>query len=489
MSSNLGRSLEGASLAPQSPLDMSRVWNGARKRARMMRAIAVLSTMAIVAGGVAAYSAMDKTGTPVPPTTRHEDEASFGRYFFRASGDGMKADGVLEVDVAPASICYQGTTSGVVASHLVGLPDVDVAFPHPAPVLAIFFEPGNEDGASEPPGSVPLCLRGGQLGEMESQLQALIDDPRLFKIDFHGPDETTPTLEAELVPQGTEPPKDDEECDSLPVQPTYLPWLEQGERVPLPRESYDAEIDRFSLGWDDPRSDGDGVGLSIYPLPGQESGGEPTNAYVQGVEGRLYRGEGGSISVAWSLDARCNFLELVYVNPELTKGQIETELIRTAKSLEEPESGREKPAYEPPRFRPLQGWFAASAGDAEGGTPIGWVSTFDFGKQLHPRELPNLGPSDIALHAQLVTPSDYINYPLSSFPRRALPLELEDAEIHNSYLEQWNEDIPVRVLNAHVDGHRLMVRIYFGTPDPSNKMLQQAESQLQELQLPPGWEP
>ena len=312
-----------------------------KKRRRFTASVAaVLSSVVILAGVAGAYSILDSSPPAPPPASGDQNDANVGRYFFRASGDGMKTHGVLEVKASPASICYQGTTRGVVASHLVGLPDENSGFPHPAPVLITFFEPGNEDGATEPPGSEPLCLRGEELGEMESQLQALIDDPRLFKIDFHGPDETTATLEADLVPQGTE---SEETCGSPPVRPTYLPWLNQGDSVPPPRESYDAEIDRFSLGWDHPRSDGDRVGLSIYPLPNRESGGEGTNAYVLGVEGRLYRGEGESLTIAWDLDQRCNFLELVYANSELTTGQIETELIRTARSLEVPLSRDETP--------------------------------------------------------------------------------------------------------------------------------------------------
>lgn len=173
----------------------------AKSRRRLTVGLASLSLLLVVGGiSFAASSLVNGKATDLPITSG-EEESTSARYFFRANGDGMEAHGVLEVHTEPRSICYEGTTREVAASHLVGLPDEDSDFPHPAPVLATFFEPGNENGATEPPGSKPICLRGEELGEMETQLQALIDDPHLFKIDFHGPDETTPTLEAELVPQ------------------------------------------------------------------------------------------------------------------------------------------------------------------------------------------------------------------------------------------------------------------------------------------------
>lgn len=132
------------------------------------------------------------------------------------------------------------------------------------------------------------------------------------------------------------------QCDDTPVQPTYLPWLEGGEDVPPARETYDESIDRFQQSWQDPRFEPGkgGIALTIYPVErdtGEEvsHGGGNSGVVVEGAEGRIHHGEGGSVSMSWTLGSRrCNFLELLIANPKLGQQGLEKDLLRVARSLE-----------------------------------------------------------------------------------------------------------------------------------------------------------
>jgi hypothetical protein len=441
---SLRRTLESLAAEVGERPDAERaVLSRARSRRRFTLGVASLSCLLVVGGiSLAASSLVKGQGTGLPITSS-EEETTFARYFFRANGAGMDAHGVLEVDADPGSICYEGTTSGVAASHLVGLPDENSEFPHLAPVLATFFEPGSENGASEPPGSGAICLRNEEMGEMEAQLQTLIDEPHLFKIDFHGPDETTPTLEAELVPQGSEPQE---------VERTGSPCAEivgtTNDDVLI--KEHEAELERG----DCPEGQ-----FLAPPSP------QPTGQTIR-LCAVLHRPDGTPIAPSAGEQGEC------------AEGQ--TEL--TAEVDNEGSS-----RYAPPRFRPLKGWLTSRWAAEEGGSPQAWASTRDFGNRITYEKLPEMREDDIAIHVQLVTPSDYVNYPLRHFPERKLPLRLGDAEIQESFSMQWDKDIPARYLSAYTRGHRLMVWIYFGTPDPTPEMLGQAQAQLERLKLPPAW--
>jgi hypothetical protein len=127
------------------------------------------------------------------------------------------------------------------------------------------------------------------------------------------------------------------QCQEPPARPRYLPWLPNadGDEIPPPRDSYDPELDRYQQSWADPRfppGEG-GVGLAIYPLPRGTDGGVRTGIILHDVEGRLHRGEGGSVSVSWDLDQPCNFFELTLNNPDADAETLERELLRVARSL------------------------------------------------------------------------------------------------------------------------------------------------------------
>lgn len=128
---------------------------------------------------------------------------------------------------------------------------------------------------------------------------------------------------------------DDRRCSRPAVKPHYLPWLTDDEEVPPPTESYDEELDRVQLSWQDPRfSENEaGVGLTLYPLTRGVSGGSPTGVEIAGSDGRMHEGEGGTVSMSWDLSRECNFLELVVANPQLQVGELKHQLLRVARSL------------------------------------------------------------------------------------------------------------------------------------------------------------
>jgi hypothetical protein len=129
---------------------------------------------------------------------------------------------------------------------------------------------------------------------------------------------------------------DAEPCRPPSVRPAYLPWVEPGQPIPPPTESYDAEIDRAQLSWADPnRPPGQaGVGLTVYPHAPMGNWGEETDVVVEGVAGRLHsQDEGGLVGISWDLSARCNYMELALAAPGSSKDLAIQELMRIARSL------------------------------------------------------------------------------------------------------------------------------------------------------------
>ena len=124
---------------------------------------------------------------------------------------------------------------------------------------------------------------------------------------------------------------------AIDMRPTYLPWLEDGNTIPEPLTSYDVEIDRAQLAWQE-RDGGLEVGLALYPHTPMGNIGEPTDIKIDGVEGHLHlQDEGGLIGMSWDLrDERCNYLELVLSSPRMPKRQAVHELVRIATSLRSP---------------------------------------------------------------------------------------------------------------------------------------------------------
>jgi hypothetical protein len=133
-------------------------------------------------------------------------------------------------------------------------------------------------------------------------------------------------------------------CDLPALRPTYLPWLEPDQPVPVPRASYDdagaANPDAATLTWSRP-------GWEVPPkvsylllkreTPQSFSGpGKSVPVAVPGAgSGQYYEGEaaGGGVIIWDTGGTRCGQLVLELEAPDLTSGQARVELLRVARSL------------------------------------------------------------------------------------------------------------------------------------------------------------
>lgn len=258
-------------------------------------------------------------------------ERTFARYFFEVDEGNTSASGVLEVDSARRTICLSPTlSSNIKAVHLIDQePEVPGAtgsnVPERAFVLSFIDPQDPPEDAYEPSGGGAVCLRD----QDRALLQQIIEEPVRFALDFHRGPNDDPGLVARLKER---PPATGERCGFPTVRPTYLPWLGEGEQPGSPTRSFDEEIDRAQLSWR--HSSGD-VGVTVYPEDLAPSG-EPIGVKIDGINGYLHRGEGGTVSVSWDLDARCNLLELSISLSDATQQELERELVKVARSLTTP---------------------------------------------------------------------------------------------------------------------------------------------------------
>lgn len=92
MSSDLGRSLEEASVGPHAPLDMSKVWSGARKRARMVKAAAVIGMVATTFAAFGIYQEVSddrgENGFQIVPATSTSPQPEPSCYTVEDDGEG-----------------------------------------------------------------------------------------------------------------------------------------------------------------------------------------------------------------------------------------------------------------------------------------------------------------------------------------------------------------------------------------------------------------
>jgi hypothetical protein len=142
---------------------------------------------------------------------------------------------------------------------------------------------------------------------------------------------------SESVPYASgQPPSAYRQCRPPEARPRYLPWIEQGDPIPRPIVSYDADIDRAQLSWPNPNHPpGEaGVGLTVYTHTPLGNLGEETDILIDGVAGRLHRAdEAGLVGISWSLNrSECNYVELILADPGPKDAAIE-ELMRIARSL------------------------------------------------------------------------------------------------------------------------------------------------------------
>lgn len=141
-----------------------------------------------------------------------------------------------------------------------------------------------------------------------------------------------------------------ENCPQAAYRPSFLPWLEPGEEVPAPEESYPEHEDSSGnsvpasthLMWIPPDGfvpEGKGPYNVVLVREDELQGGpgEPTGIAIEGVEGLLYTSvHPGEAAILWDLDQEpCNLISLrIQASEVLTRSQAEKEILRIADSLE-----------------------------------------------------------------------------------------------------------------------------------------------------------
>jgi hypothetical protein len=136
---------------------------------------------------------------PALTCSPEEPDSTFARYFFETGSRDASASGVLEVNSQEGTLCYEATVENVMASHLLRNTGVTAGGRRfERMIAATFFEPGVGPTPSAA-GNVSMCLRGEELGEMEDELQVLIDHPEDFRVDVHRGPNDDPGLVAQLL--------------------------------------------------------------------------------------------------------------------------------------------------------------------------------------------------------------------------------------------------------------------------------------------------
>jgi hypothetical protein len=150
-----------------------------------------------------------------------------------------------------------------------------------------------------------------------------------------------------------------------------------------------------------------------------------------------------------------------------------------------------------PVFAPREGWTIVTTSPSEaadGYGPLAWATNTQLPRDSGPfglsgsararlSDLPSDGIAMVAwLGGERSGPSD----PRRSFPRLTLPLRLPDAAVHPGWEGQPSTDIPMYVLVGWIREEFVEVRIYFGTQNPSDAVLSEAQVQLATLAVPEG---
>jgi hypothetical protein len=141
----------------------------------------------------------------------------------------------------------------------------------------------------------------------------------------------------------------------------------------------------------------------------------------------------------------------------------------------------------PPAFRPASDWWTITTGPTttrQQLPPQVWaITTRSNLAALVPFDLfqglKRLRPNGIVVWATTLGPQR-----LSGFPQTRLPLELSSFRVDHGWEMQPAPNIQQRLRAVRVDGWQLDVRVYFATQHPSEKLLAQAQAELDRLLLP-----
>ena len=152
----------------------------------------------------------------------------------------------------------------------------------------------------------------------------------------------------------------------------------------------------------------------------------------------------------------------------------------------------------PARFPERAGWFVGMSGDdqarAEGEFTTTWASTIPYADEwnaLPPfKTLERLPREGIVIWLGLSRSNRFPPRPESdtTFPARTPPFSLDDFDARPGW-EGQVRDVPEYLLLGTVRGqYDVDLRVYFGRPDPTEGMLEEAQSMLDGLRLP-DWGP
>lgn len=176
------------------------VLDRSRSKRRLVALTSGLMSLLLI-GGIAGASMLWSPNQQGPDPSDEGTDADkvFARYFFETGSRDASASGVLEVNSQEGTLCYEATTENVQASHLLRNAGVVAGGRRfERRIVVTFFDPDDREQGAELPSGAPICFQDEQLGELEGDLQVLIDDPEDFRVDFHRGPNDDPGLVAGL---------------------------------------------------------------------------------------------------------------------------------------------------------------------------------------------------------------------------------------------------------------------------------------------------
>ena len=147
-----------------------------------------------------------------------------------------------------------------------------------------------------------------------------------------------------------------------------------------------------------------------------------------------------------------------------------------------------------PVFAPREGWTIVTTSPSEaadGYGPLAWATNAQLPWDSGPlglsgsarAPLSDLPPDGIAMVVWLGGERSGPSDPRRSFSTLTLPLRLSDATVNPGWEGQPSTDIPMYVLVGWIREEFVEVRIYFGTQNPSDAVLSEAQAQLATLEV------
>jgi hypothetical protein len=151
-------------------------------------------------------------------------------------------------------------------------------------------------------------------------------------------------------------------------------------------------------------------------------------------------------------------------------------------------------AHEPERpaagnlfFEPAPGWTQ----EATGPNPPAPQSASAIAANVPLHDPPGVAHADQTvqdLPATGIVITASVTVPIRSsapdFPERSLPLSLADADVRHGFEAQPNPDVPEYLMWQRVNGLLLDVRVFFGSQEPPDELLAEAQAELARLTVP-----